>query len=93
MKIYQLYDLKAELPAGPLMSERKDNIAIRTFHSILANKDTLPGQYPEHFQLRLLGTQDEDDGEIHAHFPEVIATGAAWLDTQQRPAEPLTLTA
>lgn len=83
-RLYQIYDLKAEKAAGPIMSQGRDGPAIRSFLAILGQPDTLPGQYPQDFELRYLGTQDEETGVIAAALPpQVVATGAGWLETQR----------
>ena len=89
LNLYQLYDLKAEKVTGPIMSESKDAVAIRTFHNILRDKRTEPGQYPEDFQLLYLGYQDEESGIIGTvKTPTVITTGLGWVtDERERAAE------
>lgn len=83
--LYQMYDNEAEAVAGPLISEKRDAPAIRMFHSVLANDKTLPGQYPEHFELRKVGEQDEETAQLTATTPpHIVATGAAWLEQQHR---------
>lgn len=79
-RLYQLYDLSAECVAGPLVIELRDNPAIRTFNTLLEDSNTMPGRYPDHYELRLVGIQDEETGTITAVVPlQTIATGAAWL--------------
>lgn len=88
-RLYQMYDLTAEAVAGPIISEKKDGPAIRAFHTVLGDKRTSPGQYPEQFQLRFLGTQDEETGFIDGIVgANIIATGQAWLESQQLQAAP-----
>lgn len=86
-RLYQLYDLTAQAVAGPIMSEKKDGPAIRAFTTVLEDKNTMPGRYPEQFELRLIGTQDEETSQINALTPQTIATGAAWKDAQNHKAE------
>ena len=82
--LYQLYDLTAETCGGPIMAERKPGPAIRAFHDVLSNRDTLPGKYPDHFTLIKVGDQDLSSGRIISTEVEVIATGAAWRSQQDR---------
>lgn len=91
MRLYQLYDIEAQSPIGPIITEKRDAPAIRMFHDILNNKDTLPGKYPQHFELRHLADQDDETSALTAFIPRAIATGAAWLETQN--PDKLTLTA
>lgn len=95
--LYQMYDNEAQAVAGPIIIEKRDAPAIRAFHGVLGNDKTLPGQYPEHFELRLIGQQDEETGHLHLHSScpncgqtgeqeiasGTIATGKAWVATQQ----------
>lgn len=82
--LYQLYDLTARSVAGPIMIEKRDAPAIRLFHSLLANPDTQPGRYPDDFELRLIGEQNEYTSQITALDPQTVATGAGWVEQQRR---------
>lgn len=85
IRLYQVYDREAQAGLGIIMSDRRDAPVIRTFNAVLANKETLPGQYPDHFELRLLGTQDEQTSIIEGlNPPQIIATGAAWAAAQNQ---------
>lgn len=80
-----MYDTEAESVAGPIIIEKRDAPAIRAFYAVLANTETLPGKYPEHFQLRHVGTQDEETAEITGRPPTNVATGTAWLQQKDEP--------
>lgn len=82
-KLFQMYDLQAGLVAGPIMIERAAGPAIRAFNSVLGNKNTTPGQYPEDFNLLIVGEQDDASGEITTMPPEIIATGKAWREAHE----------
>lgn len=84
-RLYQMYDLTAQATSGPIISEKRDGPAIRAFSAVLANKETLPGQYPDQFELRLVGIQDEETGQIDAGIPYTVATGRQWNETQLAP--------
>lgn len=87
-RLYQMYDLLAEAGAGPILSEKRDGPAIRAFNSVLENKNTLPGQYPDHFELRFLGEQDDQTSFINALIvPQTIATGRAWKASKDEPQD------
>lgn len=82
-RLYQIYDLTAQAAAGPIMAFRIDAAAIRAFNAVLVNKETLPGQYPDQFELRLLGEQDDQSSNIEPKVPpQIIATGSAWSAAQ-----------
>lgn len=85
--LYQMYDLEAQAVAGPIIIEKRDAPAIRAFYSVLQNADTLPGKYPEHFELRKIGEQDEETAQLTTHKPDCIATGRAWLEQQKITSE------
>lgn len=76
--LYQMYDNLAQSVAGPIIIEKRDAPAIRAFHGVLANKDTLPGQYPDNFELRHIGVQDEETAQLTVMQPQTIATGTQW---------------
>lgn len=90
--LYQLYDLTAEATVGPILPHNRDGAAVRMFHDILADKQTQPGQHPDQFELRFVGIQDEESGQVigtgHLNhegvwvkqLPRTIATGKAWLE-------------
>lgn len=83
VQLYQLYDIEAEAVAGPIFNEHTAAPAIRKFHAIFQRENTLPHDYPQHFVLRHLGTQDEVTGRLNAVEPVTIATGAAWATQQE----------
>lgn len=79
-----MYDLEAEQSAGPIFNEYSLPPAIRKFHAVFTRENTLPHDYPEHFVLKYLGTQDETTGKITALAePTTVATGAAWATQQE----------
>lgn len=79
-RLYQLYDKTAGMVTGPIITEKKDGPAIRAFHAVLADNRTLPGRYPDQFQLHYLGEQDEETGSIDPGTgAQIVATGDAWL--------------
>lgn len=82
--LYQIYDLCAMMASGPIIAEHRDAPAIRLFHGALAQKDSMLGQYPEHYELRELGTIDEQTGQITAITPRTVATGASWFENQMQ---------
>lgn len=95
--LYQLYDREAGMIAGPVLAAINDREAIRTFNTLLSNKDILPGQHPEQFEMRLVAQQNEETGEIvqetdsRTGYPlpltiQTVATGRQWLESQQRSA-------
>lgn len=90
-RLYQIYDLVSRAVDGPIIPHRADGPAVRMFYGTLANKNTQPGQTPADFELLCVGEQSED-GKIvtqvnkKAKYPLVVATGAAWLEDQNRQA-------
>lgn len=83
--LYQLHDTVAQQTLGVILKEKHRNAAVRDFYSILADKDTLPGQHPKDFELRKVGEQDEATGEITPTVPpETITTGEEWLSKMQQ---------
>lgn len=81
-KLYQVYDTEAETVIGPIVADLRHPSAIRTFYEIVANPDTLPGRYPQHFELRQIGEQDTRTGELTPVKPTVIARGSTWQEAK-----------
>lgn len=82
--LYVIYDTEGETTSGLIIQSPKDRPAIRTFYTVLADKSTLPGLYPEQFELRWVGELDEETANLHGIEPQTIATGKAWLAAQDR---------
>lgn len=87
VRLYQMYDRVSESVVGPIIADRVDASAIRTFYLVLADPKTQPGQYPSDFVLLLLGEQEEG-GRLVPVFgdlsPVTIATGEQWLVSQSQ---------
>lgn len=83
-KLFQMYDRKAETMTGPILAYNREGPAIRDFHTVLANRESHPGMYPEDYELRQIGYQDETTGEIQSEI-RTIATGEAWLAGLETP--------
>lgn len=85
-RIFQCYDLVAEMTVGPIMIHSNEKPAIRDFTTVLADKNTNLGIHPADYELRELGTIDEATAVIEQPdgFPKVVATGAQWLAEQER---------
>lgn len=84
-QLYQLFDTTAQCVAGPIILDKSQASVIRMFNALLGNKDILPGQYPEQFNLLFVGEQDDETGTITgtAQPPRIIATGSQWLEHQK----------
>lgn len=81
--LYQIFDIEAHKTAGAIFPEYTHAPAIRAFHQLFQQKNTIPADYPEHFVLRQVGTQDEETGEITPIEPNTVATGAGWIEHQR----------
>lgn len=92
-KLFQFYDRTAESVTGPIITSHREGPAIREFHSVLANKNQGPGQYPDQFDLIQIGEQDTDTGIIKPVIrndkatTEVVATGKRWREEQETQRE------
>lgn len=86
-RIYAIVDLRAEaLVSTMLMLFAADAAAVRWFQDGLTSEGSLLQKHPEDFELRHLGSVD-DDGIIDAEGGfRVVLTGAAWL-ASQKPAD------
>jgi hypothetical protein len=74
MNLYQAWDTEAKITVGPIMAAQRDTIPTRSFVEALKDKNSL-GQHPTAYELRIIGTQD-DDGSITGEKPVTIITGA-----------------
>lgn len=88
-KLYQVFDVVAQMVSGPIFLEKRDAPAIRAFYGIFNHKGTLPADYPENFELRCVGVQDEETGQVTAECPPtMVASGTTWLNAQEPRATP-----
>lgn len=84
-KLYMLFDLSSMSAVGNVFTAISDPPAIRSFHDILQDKNSICGQHPEDFDLILVGDQD-DTGRINGVFGDpgyiTIATGRQFKAAQ-----------
>ena len=79
-----MFDVNAEIPAGPIMAAENPAPFVREMRRLLGDPNTDPGKYPQDFDLRHLGEQDLTTGRILAlDTPETIYSGKQWLADQQ----------
>lgn len=89
-RMYQIYDIEAGLVSGPIFLEANDKPAIRNFNAIFKIEGSMPHQFPEHFELRCLGVQDEETGKIAVHDPHIsVADGYDWIRNNLPHADPV----
>lgn len=83
--LYAIYDNKAETIIGPVISEKHDAAAIRTYTDLLREPKVSLSQHPADYDLIGLGSIHNIAGEI-AINPQtrLILSGAQWLATQNR---------
>ena len=62
--LYFIRDNKAQATFGPLLTCRNDAEASRYFRDLIGNKQTLPGQHPDDFDLYCTGTFNDVHGTI-----------------------------
>lgn len=77
-KLYAIYDRAAQQLTGPIMNERADAVALRTFRDLVADPKTLVGQHPQDFDLLRLGHIDYDEHnnpQLVADY-QLVVTGA-----------------
>lgn len=91
-RLYQMYDRVARQVDGPIMQFRNDSAAVRTFHDVLGNRNTTPGQHPGDYDLYCVGEQDAETGVVTPATPEVVATGISWVEGVRRASAQLELT-
>lgn len=86
-RLYTVFDTVAGTIVGEILQAINDPPAIRAFHDALKTPNSLIGQHPADFQLLNVGIID-DDGAIYIqdNGRTVVATGAAWLESQKAAA-------
>lgn len=86
-RLYMVFDQVSLTTVGGIILENHDAPAIRAFHDALKMKDSLLAQHPADYSLLQLGEIDSE-GRITTAYggnPIVVATGAAWLDSNTQP--------
>lgn len=83
-RLYQIYDKNAENVVGPIMVFPKEGPAIRAFNETCAQKDSMVNKYPHEYELRCIGEQNTDTGEI-TPIMFTVATGTQWAESQGEP--------
>jgi len=81
--IYAVRDIVSTSIVSQLILELTDAPAIRAFHDALAESNSPMGKHPADYVLLDLGELDMDTGTIIGVTPLIIATGAAWLESQK----------
>lgn len=84
-RLYIVYDTVAASIVGEILQALSDAPAIRAFHDALKTPNSLISQHPADFQLLYIGAI-EDNGDLLIDNRAVVATGAAWLESQKAAA-------
>lgn len=88
MKLYTVFDKTAQARTGSIIAANIDAPAVRLFHDALAQPQSPWASHPADYNLMAIGTIADSGLVVGFPEPEVIATGAAWAEQQQRvPAE------
>lgn len=82
-QLFTVYDRAAKTFDGPIMKHQNSNAVIRDFTRTIRNPQTQLGQYPQDYDLYLVGEQDDNTGEIWPIKPELLITGAAAAATEE----------
>jgi len=77
LMLFSTFDRKAEVFARPFC-ERSTTSAMRAFSAAVQHPESgALHEYPEDFDLYLIGTFDDDDGSIEVNGLHLIANAAA----------------
>ncbi|WNK13556.1 MAG: nonstructural protein [Microvirus sp.] len=79
MRMYCVYDNVSKGCVGPIIQERADASAIRSFKLAVADREGQLGKYPKDYELMCIGIFDEYSGDIILNdneFPKIVVTGA-----------------
>jgi hypothetical protein len=87
MKIYTVYDVKAEAYLKPFFASAK-GVAIRQFSEVVNDKKTDFGKYPADYTLFELGVWDDCNASIVTHkAPVSLGVGVEFVTpTQDNPS-------
>lgn len=69
MRLYSIYDEKAEAFAPPFVAHN-DMLALRTFEGTVNNDDFPLKKYPSDFHLYYLGSVGDVDGRFYIDSPD-----------------------
>lgn len=71
-KMYSLLDEKSKLYSQPFYAHH-DGEALRSFASVVSDKETMPGKFPADFTLWKVGEWDDNSGIIDSKKPVYLA--------------------
>jgi hypothetical protein len=75
IQLYSVFDRKAKVYNTPMFLVN-DQVALRVFHSMVFDKDTMVSRYPEDYILYRVGEFNTLDGIVKGScYPEEIAQG------------------
>lgn len=82
-KMYQLRDKVAACLVGPILLERNDAPAVRSFYLGCEDPQSNLSRYPLDYELVTLGEYDDEVGITEISMA-VVATGADFLKEKER---------
>lgn len=85
-RMYQLRDVVAGCLVGPIILERNDAPAVRSFYMAFEDPKSTLSAAPQDYELLCLGEYDDEVGVTEPGI-SVVATGHDWMKLQQRKAE------
>lgn len=84
MKLYTVFDLVAQARTGAVVAANADAPVLRMFHDALAQPSSPWAAHPADYNVLAIATIADSGLVVGLPQPEVIATGAAWVETQVR---------
>lgn len=85
-RMYQVRDLVAGVLVGPVLLERSDAPAVRSFYLAFDDPKSMFAQFPKDYELCCLGEYDDEVGVTEPAF-SVVASGVDWLKERERSSE------
>ena len=79
--LFTIYDTKTEATAGHVMQYRHLAEALRAFHQIASDPQTLVNRHVRDFALYKIGELDDTTMTIEPQKPLAIITGQEYLDS------------
>ena len=86
-KLYVLYDVLGEGWVGEVLCAAHPAPIVRSFHDLLRDGKSVPGQHPADYQILCVGVIAVDGTILAYSPPQVIATGEQWLVATQTQRE------
>lgn len=77
--VYAVFDMKADMYNVPFFMAR-DGMAVRAFHDLVGDSNSMPGRHPGDFKLCRIGAFDDESGVLEPEAVKTLCIGSDCLD-------------